>query len=339
MIFAHNFDGFETVVGILFMHVTEHSIAKACKLPVYRERWWKKENLVMEFVNQFLILEKQNPNWSQGIPHSWVRKEWHIAMLIIHRYITCEGIFSLVHLYHIRLLVNVNGDYPLNLPYFLLKSLSKMSKRIQSHPATTMNSLFHQGLIKTLVIFSLNEVQRSWDWLIQSLKPKPQETKSKTVKEKKPGKGKRASQATDVLVKENSHAAKITRAGKRKLQTQQAIGDFPMGKINEKITIGRGKKLKIDEEIDVQFDPDIKEEPDGPEDYTTNLVQSPAKQKKQSIGKRVAKGKKQSKKKKPISKYPRRNSTRAANKFRLNSKAMFHPSIKKENLIIIEDNS
>jgi hypothetical protein len=173
MTFAHNFDGFESVVGKLLMHVTEHSIAKACKLPVYGERWWKKENLVMEFVNQFLIPEKKNPNWSQGIPHSWVRKEWHTAMLIIHRYITCEGIFSLVHLYHIRLLIHVNGDYPLNLPYFLLKILSKMSKRIQSHPATTKNSLFHQGLIKTLVVFSLNEVQRSWDWLIQSLKPNP----------------------------------------------------------------------------------------------------------------------------------------------------------------------
>jgi hypothetical protein len=290
MIFAHNFDGFETVVGKLLMHVTKHSIEKACKLPVYGERWWKKENLVMEFVNQFFIPEKKNPNWSQGIPHSWVRKEWHTTMLIIHRYITCEGHFSLVHLYHIRLLIHVNGDYPLNLPYFLLKILSKMSKRIQTHPATTKNSLFHQGLIKTLVIFSLSEVQRSWDWLIQSLKPKQQEPKSKTAKEKKPGKGKKASQATDVLVKENSPAARITRASKRKLQTQQAIEDFPRGKPNEKITTGRGKKLKIDKEIDVQIDPDIKEEPDEPEDYTTSPVQSPIKQKKQVYWKKGCKG-------------------------------------------------
>jgi hypothetical protein len=174
MIFAQNFDGFKIVVCKLLMHVTKHSIAKACKLPIYGEIWWKKENLVMEFVNQFLIPEKQNPKWSQGIPHNWVKKEWNIAMLIIHRYITCEGRFSLVHLYHIRLSIHVNGDYPLNLPYLLLKILSKMSKRIQSHPATTKNSLFHQGLIKTLVMFSLNEVHRSWDWLIQSLKPKPQ---------------------------------------------------------------------------------------------------------------------------------------------------------------------
>jgi hypothetical protein len=42
---------------------------------VYGERWWKKENVVMEFVNQFLIPEKKNPNWSKGIPHDWVRKE------------------------------------------------------------------------------------------------------------------------------------------------------------------------------------------------------------------------------------------------------------------------
>jgi hypothetical protein len=75
MIFAHNFDGFKTVLDKLLMHMTKHSIAKACKLPIYRERWWKNENLIMEFVNHFFITKKKNPNWSQGIPHSWVRKE------------------------------------------------------------------------------------------------------------------------------------------------------------------------------------------------------------------------------------------------------------------------
>jgi hypothetical protein len=81
-------------------------------------------------------------------------------MIIIHRYITCEGRFSLVYIYHIRLLMHINGDYPLNLPYFLLKSLSKMSKRVQTHPATAKGSLFHQVFINTLVVSALNEVQR-----------------------------------------------------------------------------------------------------------------------------------------------------------------------------------
>jgi hypothetical protein len=339
MAFAQNFDGFESVVGKLLMHVTEHSIAKACRLLVYGERWWKKENVVMEFVNQFLIPEKQNPNWNKGIPHRWVRKEWHTALLIIHRYITCEGRFSLVYLYHIRLLIHINGDYPLNLPYFLLKSLSKMSKRVQSHPATTKGSLFHQGLIRTLVVFSLNEVHKSWDWLIQSLKPDLQSTKSKTVKGKKPTKHKQTPQATEVFIKEESPETRVTRAGKRKMQTQQAIGDFPVGEDHEKGTTSRAKKPKTNEETDIYPDPDIKREIDEYEDFTTIPVQTPVKQKQQATGKKNAKGKKQSKKQTPVPKFPRRNSTRAANKFRLNSKAMFHPSIKKEYLIIIEDNS
>jgi hypothetical protein len=91
MMFAQNFDGFETVVGKFMIHVTEHSIGTACRLSVYGERWWKKEMLPVEIVNQFLLPEHQSPNWSQGIPHNWMKKEWQTALMIIHRYITCEG--------------------------------------------------------------------------------------------------------------------------------------------------------------------------------------------------------------------------------------------------------
>jgi hypothetical protein len=139
-------------------------------------------------------------------------------------------------------------------------------------------------------------------------------------------------------MKENSPATKVTRAGKIKLQTQQAMGDFLMGKLNEKGTIIRSKKLEIDEETDIPFYPYIKREPGEPEDYITSPVESRAKQKKQPTGKKTAKGKKKIKNT-PVPKYPRRNSTRAANKFRLNSKVIFHPFVKKENIIIIEDNS
>jgi hypothetical protein len=130
MEFALNFDGYEVEIGKLLMLVTEKTIAKACRLVVGGERWWKKEHVVTEFVNQFLLPDKQNPNWRKGIPHNWIRPEWHTALIVIHRYITCEGRFSLIYIYHIRLLMHLNGDYPLNLPYFLLKSLTKMSKRV-----------------------------------------------------------------------------------------------------------------------------------------------------------------------------------------------------------------
>jgi hypothetical protein len=34
------------------------------------EIWWKKENVVIEFVNQFLLPDKQNLDWRRGIPRS-----------------------------------------------------------------------------------------------------------------------------------------------------------------------------------------------------------------------------------------------------------------------------
>ena len=70
MMFTQKFDGFMTVVGKVPIHVTKHSIGTACRLSMYGERWWKKEDMPMEIANQFLLLECQNPNWSQGIPHS-----------------------------------------------------------------------------------------------------------------------------------------------------------------------------------------------------------------------------------------------------------------------------
>jgi hypothetical protein len=74
MVFAQNFDGFEVEIGKLLMLVTEQSIAKACRLVVGGERWWKKEHVVTEFVNQFLLPDKKNPDWRKGVPHSWIRQ-------------------------------------------------------------------------------------------------------------------------------------------------------------------------------------------------------------------------------------------------------------------------
>jgi hypothetical protein len=80
--------------------------------------------------------------------------------------------------------MHLNGDYPLNLPYFLLKSLKKMSKRVQSLSTNAKSNLFHQVLINTLVVSSLRELQKTWSWLIQSLNPNTQSNKHKRGKGK-----------------------------------------------------------------------------------------------------------------------------------------------------------
>jgi hypothetical protein len=73
--------------------------------------------------------------------------------------------------------MHLNGDFPLNIPYFLLKSLTKMSKKVQSLSTNAKSSLFHQVLIKTLVMSALNKLKNPWSWLTQSLNPITQSNK------------------------------------------------------------------------------------------------------------------------------------------------------------------
>jgi hypothetical protein len=92
--------------------------------------------------------------------------------------------------------MHLNGDYPLILPYFLLKSLAKMSKRVQSHPSKEKSSMFHLVLIKTLVVSALREIHKPLSWLMQSLNPDPQSYKQKR------GKRKRVTQKQNISVDE-----------------------------------------------------------------------------------------------------------------------------------------
>jgi hypothetical protein len=98
----------------------------------------------------------------------------------------------------------------------------------------------------------------------------------------------------------------------------------------------RGKRPKLDIEIEMFSEADVKMELDSDEDYdikTTTKHKSLATSKKGVVVKRLKK------KGLPMSQNPRRNSTRVTNKYRIKSKAMFDPSIKEENIIVIEDHS
>jgi len=197
--------------------------------------------------------------------------------------------------------MHLNGYYPLNFPYFLLKILAKMSKRVQSHPATTKSKLFHQVLIKTLVVSSLREVHKPWSWLIQSLNPDPQPRKQKN------GKGKRfVSQEPSFLVDETL--------------VKEEFPDIGV------IRTDRGKRSQLETEKKMISKADLKIEEDYDEDYD---VKPSSRHKSPKTSKRGVAVKRQRKKYVSVSKKPRRNSTRITNKYRLRSKAMFDPSIKK----------
>jgi hypothetical protein len=75
----------------------------------------------------------------------------------------------------------------MNLPFFLLKSLTKMSARIQAHPENNKHSVFHQGLIKLLIMEELNKSKKTWQYFLVSFNAEihePQVTEVNTPIEK-----------------------------------------------------------------------------------------------------------------------------------------------------------
>jgi hypothetical protein len=87
---------------------------------------------------------------------------------VIQRYFTCEGIFNMVYQYHIRLLMHFTGKQSLNLPFYLLRSLGKMSDKVQAKSKLVENNVFHSRLIKMLVLEELKNIDSDWDTFLTS---------------------------------------------------------------------------------------------------------------------------------------------------------------------------
>ena len=62
-----------------------------------------------------------------------------------------------------RFLFHLAGMRTLNLPFFILKILTKMSPRKQTHVAALDYSIYHQALIKVLNAEELKKRKHSWE--------------------------------------------------------------------------------------------------------------------------------------------------------------------------------
>jgi hypothetical protein len=79
---------------------------------------------------------------------------------IIRKYFTCEGRFDKVHPYHIRLLMQFTQKNPLNLPFFLCRSLGNMVNNVHAKANQPGNNLFHFSLIKMLVVEEMRHLNK-----------------------------------------------------------------------------------------------------------------------------------------------------------------------------------
>ena len=84
---------------------------------------------------------------------------------------TCEGHYTLAFVYHMRLLFHFESGKLINFPYYLLQSLEKMAKGVQSGNASQVTyKLYHHGPITILIKKVLEEKQVTWKEFLKAFR-------------------------------------------------------------------------------------------------------------------------------------------------------------------------
>ena len=84
-------------------------------------------------------------------------------MKLIIRYFSCEGRFSHIYAYHIRLLIHFTRVRMINLPYFMCQNIERMTTLVQRKtPEQQYNIIYHYALIKIVVVHQLGLQGISW---------------------------------------------------------------------------------------------------------------------------------------------------------------------------------
>jgi hypothetical protein len=224
--FALNFNGVKTKVGTLEFEVTEQSISTTTKIPVQGEKWFKAMSLKSEFSKDFLKPEYQEDNLSKGVPRNHMLEYFDKMLKVIQRYFTCEGRFNMVYQYHIRLLMHFTGKEPLNLPFYLLRSLGKMSDKVQAKSKQVDTNIFHSGLIKMLVLEELKKTNSDWDAFLVASGFQPDVVNTPQTKRKTP------TSVENIVHTESSKRRKMVKKDKSSQSTDK-IGEGPSQPLDE----------------------------------------------------------------------------------------------------------
>lgn len=121
-----------------------------------------------EFHDENLKFILENPGmdtsvFMRGIPISALKGKWSSMLLILQNFITCEGIFGSMYVYHIRPLMIFLENRTLNLLFFLLNSLRRMATTIHKKMEAIETNIYHHGLVKKLVEYHLKSVGDTWE--------------------------------------------------------------------------------------------------------------------------------------------------------------------------------
>jgi hypothetical protein len=161
--FAKTFDGNKARVGSVEIKVDEAVIAAATGLPRTGQRWFKTTAPKNLDYRVYLKDGYKHKAWTKGMLVSYLDEEWQHLFKGIQLYVTSEGRYDKLMMYHFKLMDHFTGKTPINLPYFLYHSLIKVCNRIRTQPLSIKSTLCHLGLIKLILLQELKQQGRSWE--------------------------------------------------------------------------------------------------------------------------------------------------------------------------------
>jgi hypothetical protein len=219
--FSLTFDGRKVVISQDEFQVDEALIAEVTELPRTGENWFKTTVTKDVEFRSYLKPEHKCLIWKKDIPISFLEEKWQHLLKAILVYITCEGRYNRVMIYHFKLMNHFTGRSPLNLPYYLHRSLTKMAHQVKAKPNKVEGRLSHHGLIKILICELLQRRNMDWGHFLfwnefqTDLQPEDKE-KSSSKKSSTPRSGKRKRRAiSPVAIDQPSPSSKPKKAKKK----------------------------------------------------------------------------------------------------------------------------
>jgi hypothetical protein len=126
--FAISYDGRSAKIGKEEFIIDEASISEYTGLLGSGDCWFKSTTPSNIEFRSYLLPVHKDLIWKKDIPMSYLEPKWQSLLKEIFFYITCEGWYNRVMFYHFKLLNHFIGRDLINLPFFLHKALTKMSK-------------------------------------------------------------------------------------------------------------------------------------------------------------------------------------------------------------------
>jgi len=158
----HLHDGQATLAGVTFT-LTPESISLATDIPNIGEQWNKRQQIDRQNYEPYI-----KPGYlrqlSRVFPFQYLKDDYAPLMKLIMRYFSCEGWFSRLYAYHIRLLMHFTRVRMMNIYYFICQSIQKMTTLVQHKtPQQQFNDIYHFSLIKILVVHQLGLQGITWE--------------------------------------------------------------------------------------------------------------------------------------------------------------------------------